>query len=147
MDDLDDGPPEPDGRRGRTLAERVAAREARHAEQELRDRQRAEDDATLAAHARPRTRADCADGPRPCVWVGCRHNLYLEVSERTGSIKIASDHAPEELEHSCALDLADEGGMTLEAVAAALNVTRQRVQQLEARGLALLRHARRRLGE
>lgn len=28
---------------------------------------------------RPRTRADCEQGPRPCPWVGCRHHTILEV--------------------------------------------------------------------
>ncbi len=32
-------------------------------------------------HARPRTRGDCADGPRPCPWYRCRHHLGLEVIE------------------------------------------------------------------
>lgn len=29
---------------------------------------------------RPRTRAQCQDGPRPCPWVACRHHLLLEVA-------------------------------------------------------------------
>lgn len=28
---------------------------------------------------RPRTVADCANGPRPCPWVGCEHNLLIDV--------------------------------------------------------------------
>ena len=30
--------------------------------------------------ARPLTRAECKDGPRPCPWVSCRHHLLLEVA-------------------------------------------------------------------
>lgn len=30
---------------------------------------------------RPRTVADCRDGPRPCPWVGCRFNLLADVLE------------------------------------------------------------------
>ena len=30
--------------------------------------------------ARPITRADCIDGPRPCPWVSCRHHLLLEIA-------------------------------------------------------------------
>src|SRR5689334_22961695 len=37
---------------------------------------------------RPRTRAECGDVPRPCPFVSCKHHLYLDVSRRTGSIKL-----------------------------------------------------------
>jgi len=39
-------------------------------------------------HLRPRTRADCKDAPRPCPFVSCKHHLYLDVSPRTGAIKM-----------------------------------------------------------
>lgn len=29
---------------------------------------------------RPRTRAECIDGPRPCPWASCRHHLLLEIA-------------------------------------------------------------------
>lgn len=144
-------PPPPSPER----VEREARRAARRAESEAIKAQRAEDDATFAAHPRPRIRADCEGGARPCPWVGCRHHLALEVSLDTGHIKLAfPDREPWELEHSCALDLAGSGGltdrdseygMTLEQVAATLNVTRERVRQLEAMGLTALRRARNRL--
>lgn len=34
---------------------------------------------------RPRTRGDCEGRPRPCPWVGCRHNLLIDVTP-AGSI-------------------------------------------------------------
>src|SRR5262249_28750008 len=37
---------------------------------------------------RPRTRAECAEGQRPCPWVSCKHHLYLDVNPETGSIKL-----------------------------------------------------------
>ena len=37
---------------------------------------------------RPKTRADCINGPRPCLFVSCKHNLYLDVNPETGSIKL-----------------------------------------------------------
>ena len=46
-------------------------------------------DAELLAMMRPRTRADCENGPRPCPWVGCRHNTYLSIMQRTGRIRRA----------------------------------------------------------
>lgn len=85
---------------------------------------------------RPRTRGDCIDGARPCPWVGCRHHFYLDVSE-IGSIKL---NFPEldvaDLTESCALDVADRGAITLEATAQTMNLTRERVRQIEVKAYA-----------
>lgn len=84
----------------------------------------------------PPTRGHCAEGSRPCPRVSCRHNLYLDVADR-GAIKVTfPDLEPEEMTESCALDVADQGGITLEEVGALLNLTRERVRQLEVRALA-----------
>jgi len=40
---------------------------------------------------------------------------------------------------TCALDVADRGGITLEEVGAILNLTRERIRQVEVRGLAKIR--------
>lgn len=89
---------------------------------------------------RPRTRAECRDAPRPCPWVACKHHLYLDINPRTGSIKINfPDLEPWELEHTCALDVADGGGLTLEEIGVITNLTRERVRQVEVRGLLTLR--------
>jgi hypothetical protein len=88
---------------------------------------------------RPQTRADCIDGPRPCPFVACKHHLYLDVSPRTGSIKLNfPDLEVWEMSSTCALDVADGGGATLEDVGAILNVTRERVRQLEVKALSRL---------
>lgn len=88
---------------------------------------------------RPKTRAECIDGPRPCPFVSCKHHLYLDVSPRTGSIKLNfPDLEVWEMASTCALDVADGGGATLEDVGAILNVTRERVRQLEVKALARL---------
>lgn len=90
---------------------------------------------------RPKTRGECVDAPRPCPWVGCRYSLYLEVSP-TGSIKLVfPDLEPWELQHTCALDVADSGGLTLEDVGAITNLTRERIRQVEVRGLLKMRQA------
>jgi len=87
----------------------------------------------------PRVRSDCQNGPRPCLWVRCKYNLYLDVTE-SGSIKVNfPDRGPGEMEHSCALDEADRGGMTLTMIAERLNVSRERVRQVEFRILRKLR--------
>lgn len=92
---------------------------------------------------RPRTRADCADGPRPCPWVGCRHHLYIEVNPTTGTLKLVHpDKEPWELEETCSLDVAERGGLTLEDTGRLLNVTRERMRQIEGIGLARLSSSR-----
>lgn len=88
---------------------------------------------------RPRTRADCEGGERPCPYVSCKYNLYLDVTE-TGSIQINFPNLePWELANSCALDVADNGGATLEETGRMLNVTRERIRQLEVKALFKVR--------
>lgn len=84
---------------------------------------------------RPRTRADCAAAPRPCPWVSCRHHLYLDV-EPSGSIKI-NQPALEvwQMPETCSLDVADRGSSTLEETGAMLNLTRERVRQVERKSM------------
>jgi hypothetical protein len=90
--------------------------------------------------ARPRSRADCANGPRPCMFVSCKHHLYLDVNPSTGSIKLNfPDKEIWELGETCALDVADRGGITLEEVGGIMNLTRERIRQVETRGLLKLR--------
>lgn len=97
-----------------------------------------------AEHQRPRTRAECPTGP--CPWVSCKHHLYLDVSPTTGAIKINfPGREPWEIADSCSLDVADphrvgEGdGVTLEEVGELLNITRERVRQVESGALVQLR--------
>jgi hypothetical protein len=88
------------------------------------------DDADEAAL--PLSRQECRGGIRPCPFVSCRFHLYLDVNEDTGSIKINfPDKEPWELTCSCALDVAEGGGLTLEDVGSLLNLTRERARQVE----------------
>jgi hypothetical protein len=112
---------------------RVTRREARQAEERALALEAEFDD------GRPRRREDCVDGPRPCPHVSCRHHLYLDVNPQTGTIKL---NFPElevwELEHSCALDVADQGGAPIETVGQFMNVTRERIRQIETQALSKL---------
>jgi hypothetical protein len=86
---------------------------------------------------RPKTRGDCAIGPRPCPWVSCAHHNYLDVDPRTGTIKLNFPHLePDEIPVTCSLDLADQGGATLDEVGRAQNITRERIRQIETRAFA-----------
>jgi hypothetical protein len=129
------------GRAGRaqTRSRRQIARELR------RERELGVVDEELAALVkeveaiRPRSRADCVNGPRPCMFISCKHHLYLDVNPATGSIKVNfPDREVWEIEESCALDVADRGGITLEEVGAMMNLTRERIRQLETFGLRKL---------
>ena len=87
---------------------------------------------------RPTTRGECDDVPRPCPFVSCRYHLFVDVSPKNGTIKLNfPDLEPDQLIESCCLDVADRGGDSLENVGAFLNLTRERVRQLET--LAMVR--------
>lgn len=89
---------------------------------------------------RPRTRAACEGGERPCPYLSCRHHLYLDINQSTGSIKFNFPGLDvDEIGATCALDVADRGGVTLEEIATAMNVTRERVRQMEGRALSRFR--------
>jgi len=86
-----------------------------------------------------RCREDCKWGPRPCLKVGCKHHLFLDVNEETGTIKFNYPNKDVwELEETCALDVAERGGVTLEEVGAILNLTRERIRQVQVKGLGKL---------
>lgn len=88
---------------------------------------------------KPHSRAECAEGPRPCPFVSCKHHLFIDVSPRTGAIKLNfPDIEVWDLGESCALDVADRGGTTLEDVGAIMNLTRERIRQVEVKALAKL---------
>lgn len=88
---------------------------------------------------RPASRGDCAEMDRPCPFVGCKYHLYIDVHPVRGSIKVNfPDVEVWEMTETCALDIADRGGITLEDVGQIMNLTRERVRQLETAGLAKL---------
>lgn len=114
-------------RRSRTLAtRRLSAEEIRDTESVLRE----------LAHLRPTHRSQCVDGPRPCPWVSCKFHLYVDINPESGSVKLNfPDLEVWEMEETCALDIADRGGITLEEIGAYLNLTRERIRQVEADGV------------
>ena len=91
---------------------------------------------------RPKTRADCVRGIRPCPFVSCRYHLYMEIGsgQRRTILPNFSTSDPTELTQTCALDLAENNGpATLEAIGKSMNMTRERVRQIEKKFLTKLR--------
>lgn len=90
----------------------------------------------------PTDRAQCRTISRPCLFVSCRHHLYLDVNTKTGSVKYNfPDKEIWELEETCALDVAERGGATLDEVGRIMNLTRERIRQIELAGIEKLKLA------
>lgn len=88
---------------------------------------------------RPRVRRDCENGPRPCPWIGCKHNLYLSVDDNGSLLLNFPDLEPGEMKESCILDCVDrDGAMTLAAIGERMNVTRERIRQIETRAKRMM---------
>jgi hypothetical protein len=75
------------------------------------------------------TRGACRKLPGPCPHAVCRFNLTSERRDSRGA-KPAEAHLPV-VHEACALEAADQGGMTLEEIAVRLSLTRERVRQIE----------------
>jgi len=82
-------------------------------------------------HQRPFFRCQCVDGPRPCPFFSCRYHLYLDVNSAGGIVLNFPDKTLDDLKDTCALDVAERGDHTLEEVGEYLNLTRERVRQIE----------------
>ena len=92
---------------------------------------------------KPKSRTECKDMDRPCPFVSCKYHLYIDVHPVRGSIKLNfPDIEIWEMTETCALDVADRGGITLEEVGEIMNLTRERVRQVETAGLARLQDYR-----
>lgn len=113
-------------------------------------RSKEEDDAgakelARADALRPKTRGECEDGPRPCPWIACKYHLAVDVTVG-GGLKINFPHlALEDMPATCALDEAAKDGMRLETVGKLMNLTRERVRQIERLGLSRMGLTGRRL--
>ena len=113
---------------------------------------------------RPKTRGDCAGGPRPCPWVGCRYHLLTDLmpgivsksqTKRNRAVLVHSQpkrrvllKQPDALDQivdllqdmpcTCLLDTAQLGDHTLEEAGEVLYLTRERIRQIERSACAKL---------
>lgn len=96
---------------------------------------------------RPRTRAECRNASRPCPWISCRYHLFEEVAPRILKVKVdeLGDVSNKRLigvllrmEYTCVLDWAEKGPNTLEQIGKMFGVTRERIRQIQDRGLKRL---------
>ena len=97
-----------------------------------------------AGHGRPRTWGEClAMGlgtvALPCPWVSCEAHLCGDVTEYGSLREVWPDRDVTEAPATCALTVAAEGGHTLDYVGRMMNITRERMRQIEASALAQLR--------
>ena len=91
----------------------------------------------------PRVRAECINGPRPCPWASCRHHLAVDVTGH-GGLRITWPMLQiGEVLYSCALDVTDDypAGLTQDQVGALLNLSHERIRQIELRLQRKLRAA------
>lgn len=110
---------------------------------------------------RPRTRAECEGGVRPCPWVSCKHHLAIDVLA-SGSIVLQGerghrgairnrrnrthssfaarvddfvtlwwDPVRAKHHHTCSLDIAAAAALALDTVGSLMWVTKERVRQIE----------------
>ena len=123
------------GRDGRVRSKTIAPKRLTRDERRLSELLVYPDDVD-----RPGSRQECTQMTRPCPFVSCSHHLYLDVNPETGAIKLNFPHLEVwEMAETCSLDVADRGGITLEEVGAILNLTRERIRQVEVRGLAKIK--------
>ena len=83
-------------------------------------------------YKKPTRRSECTH-ERPCPFVSCRYNLFLDINRKSGNIILNfPGKEPCEMEESCALDLVEKKhSLTLDEIGNLLNITRERVRQIE----------------
>lgn len=83
---------------------------------------------------RPKHRTECPSY-RPCPYVGCKYHLWADIMRGGNLKKNFYPLKPWELSESCALDVAERGESTLKEVGQKMQLTRERVRQIEREAL------------
>jgi len=87
----------------------------------------------------PKRRRDCPPLPELCPFIECRYHLWTDRVHRGRVMILAASSAYGDPAHFCALHEADQGPKTLEQVGVVYGVSRERIRQLEAESMAVLR--------
>ena len=93
-------------------------------------------------YARPKTRADCEKGIRPCPYIGCRYNLLSNV-DQYGNLELTckEEDIPYQKD-SCCLDIADEVEPVLQRdVEDLLHLSHWGIILIERRAMAKIKRA------
>lgn len=93
---------------------------------------------TIRLNVYQETRGACRRSPAPCQRGDCRYH--------TSELRHQNRELDQDRSETCALNLADRGGMTLEEVGKFAGVTRERVRQLQAAALQSLELGLRAMG-
>ena len=88
----------------------------------------------------PATLADCPT-TRPCPYVTCRYHLAYEVTGNGSIQQTWPGRDIDDIPGTCALDYCSRGGMTIDEIGAIMNVSYERVRQIEVQALAKIRAA------
>lgn len=93
---------------------------------------------------RPLVREECLQGPRPCPWLSCRYHMFEVLARKSGKTSIKQiarwdedriAELVESLPATCCLDLVAQGReLTLQETGLVLNLTRERVRQIQQMG-------------
>ena len=98
----------------------------------------------MSKDARPLVWGDCQPGgsneSRPCPWVTCRYHLWSSqrMAGGRGTFTVKGP-PPWEMSETCALDVAEKGGLELDTVGALLGLSMQRVHQLQEGAMAKMK--------
>lgn len=85
---------------------------------------------------RPTCRSECPV-QRPCPFVGCKYNLFLDITN-DGNLKLNfGDIHPYEMTSSCALDVVEDypEGLKFSEIARYVGLSREKVRQIEKEAL------------
>ena len=88
---------------------------------------------------RPGTRGVCRGGTRPCPFIGCRHHLYLNPERwhnKQTMLCNFPDWEPWDLPETCALDVAERGGIDIVEIGILMNLSKSGVEKILHRALA-----------
>ena len=84
---------------------------------------------------KPVTRQECKSSHRPCPWISCQFHMFWCVNQIDRILQYLPDHTIADialsLSQTCVLDVTDTGEKTLEEIGDILQVSRERIRQIE----------------